>query len=163
MRIVIRIPNIDPGSPRVNFFFAAQKNGPRRRRGQDKFHECIEGFNRYSQPQSRIVRRAPLEPRASVTLRAGSPRSVKLLKGIQGSREALQKESAGTRFAKSGPWGVGQTAKQLGNAPQLPLARVLPEEHEHVVPFEPLGLGLKIIRDILLEILQRHDHPSYAA
>ena len=34
---------------------------------------------------------------------------------------------------------------------------------EHVPPFEPFGLGLEVIGNILFEILQSHDNSAYTA
>src|ERR1700737_222945 len=95
--------------------------------------------------------------------RARSPRSVKLLKGIQSSREAFQQESAGARFAKFGLGGLSKADEKLRNAPQLPFARLFPPVLEHIMSVEPFGLGLEIIRNVLFEILKSHDDAPYSA
>src|SRR5437764_196515 len=87
---------------------------------------------------------------------ARSPRSVQLLKGLQSSREAFQEESARVRDEKPGVAGLSKPHQKLGYAPQLAFACLLPQELENVGSLEPLGLGLKVIRDILLEIFQSH-------
>ena len=91
---------------------------------------------------------------------ARSPRSVKLLKRLQSSREALQEKRAGSRFTEYGRWGLGKTAEKFRNAPQFPFSRLFPQILQDVVSVEPLGLGLEIVRDILLEIFQRHDYAA---
>jgi hypothetical protein len=91
------------------------------------------------------------------------PRPVELLEGFQCPAEAFQEKRSGIRFADFRPAGMSKTAQQFGNAPQIAFARLFAQDLEHVMAVGPLCLGLKIIRYVLLEVLQRDGNATDAA
>ena len=64
-------------------------------------------------------------------------------------------------MGKSG--GLSKAEEKLRNAPQLAFARLFPEVLKHVMSIEPFGLGLEIIRNVLLKIFQRHEYSPNTA